>query len=818
MTQGASQVFTITANTGYQVKDVLVDGASVGAVASYTFSNVTAVHSIAVTFIAKTYAISASAGTNGSISPSGSVSVTQGASQVFTITANTGYQVKDVLVDGASVGAVASYTFSNVTATHSIAATFIAKTYAISASAGKNGSISPSGSVSVVQGASQAFTITAKTGYRVKDVLVDGVSVGAVASYTFSNVIATHSISSTFVVAKTYTIVASAGTNGSISPSGSVSVTQGASQVFAITASTGYQVKDVLVDGASVGAVASYTFSNVTAAHSISATFAAATAQVTLAWDANVDTSVAGYKLYYGNTSRTYGAPVDVGKATQYTFTGIVEGKTYYFAVTAYDTSRNESAFSTELECFTLLPAAGAYGTISPANMLVVSRGMSQSCMIAAAAGYRVQDVLVDGISVGAVTSYTFSNITAYHRILASFIADTTKVTSASASTIETLKKSSLNIKSLERQDDSRQTKSISSYLLAGSGFLPGSGGWIEVLKPQGEEAALPVHVDWPEYNKLSGEMRVATGDIDGDGQDEIIVGLGRVKDAPGIPGGYFTVLDQDYSVIAWGEVEWLDYNKINGETRPACGDIDGDGIAEIIIGLGPGGEGRMEVFKLVDHQLKHFKWLQAGWQDYNRGNGEMRPACGDLDGDGKDEVIAGLGPVKDNPGIPGGIFAIFNQTSVGSMDLRNSSESDASGWGVISWPDYNRISGESWPACGDVNGDGKDEIVLGLGKQGEGRFEILGFDMLQNRSQHIAWRQSQLSMGAEVHPACGRGEPDAGAETVLGFSKGGVGFMEVFGNAALNFQPIRQVQTQFKAFHKQEGGIWPAVFRLKDQ
>ena len=132
--------------------------------------------------MAKTYAISASAGTNGAISPSGSVSVTQGASQAFTITASTGYQVKDVLVDGTSVGAVTSYTFSNVTAAHSIAASFVAKTYAIAASAGTNGAISPSGNVSVTHGASQAFTITASTGYQVKDVLVDGTSVGAVTS------------------------------------------------------------------------------------------------------------------------------------------------------------------------------------------------------------------------------------------------------------------------------------------------------------------------------------------------------------------------------------------------------------------------------------------------------------------------------------------------------------------------------------------------------------------------------------------------------------------------------------------------------------
>ena len=246
----------------------------------------------------------------------------------------------------------------------------------------------------------------------------------------------------------------------------------------------------------------------------------------------------------------------------------------------------------------------------------------------------------------------------------------------------------------------------------------------------------------------------------------------------------------------------------MNGETRPACGDIDGDGIAEIIIGLGPGGEGRMEVFKYVDHQLKHFKWLQAGWQDYNRGNGEMRPACGDLDGDGKDEVIAGLGPIAGNSDIPGGVFFIFDQTSTGSTALRDSSQTDASGWGVIAWSDYNRINGESWPACGDVNDDGKDEIVLGLGTQGEGRFEILGFDLLQNCTQHIAWQQSLLSKDAEIRLACGRLDADAGDEIVIGFSKGGMGFMEVFGDAAQNFLPLRQLQTRFESFQRQESKL----------
>jgi len=72
----------------------------------------------------KTYAITASAGSGGSISPSGSVTVTSGASQSFSIKANSGYTISSVTVDGKSVGKASSYTFSGVTANHTISATF----------------------------------------------------------------------------------------------------------------------------------------------------------------------------------------------------------------------------------------------------------------------------------------------------------------------------------------------------------------------------------------------------------------------------------------------------------------------------------------------------------------------------------------------------------------------------------------------------------------------------------------------------------------------------------------------------------------------
>lgn len=79
--------------------------------------------------------------------------------------------------------------------------------FTITASASTGGSISPSGSVSVISGQDQTFTITPSTGYAVSSVLVDGVDAGKVTTYTFTNVQADHTISASFVELETYDII-----------------------------------------------------------------------------------------------------------------------------------------------------------------------------------------------------------------------------------------------------------------------------------------------------------------------------------------------------------------------------------------------------------------------------------------------------------------------------------------------------------------------------------------------------------------------------------------------------------------------------------
>ena len=71
--------------------------------------------------------ITATAGDNGRITPTGDVAVPKGESKTFTITPDSGYHIKDVLVDGKSVGAVSTYTFENVVDNHTIHATFARK-------------------------------------------------------------------------------------------------------------------------------------------------------------------------------------------------------------------------------------------------------------------------------------------------------------------------------------------------------------------------------------------------------------------------------------------------------------------------------------------------------------------------------------------------------------------------------------------------------------------------------------------------------------------------------------------------------------------
>ena len=75
-------------------------------------------------------------------------------------------------------------------------------------------------------------------------------------------------------------------------------------------------------------------------------------ASLHVTWNANTDSDLSGYKVYYGTQSNTYGTPVPVVGATSYDIPNVQAGSTYYVSVSAYDSSNNESVKSTEQSAY----------------------------------------------------------------------------------------------------------------------------------------------------------------------------------------------------------------------------------------------------------------------------------------------------------------------------------------------------------------------------------------------------------------------------------------------------------------------------------
>ena len=147
------------------------------------------------------FTITASATAGGFINPSGVVWVGEGESQTFHISPDVGFAISDVVVDNESAGVVSTYTFTGVTANHSILAVFEEiprQTFTITATAGPGGTIDPHGAVEVYEGDSQSFFFFAQPGFTVADVVVDNQHLGPLTSYTFNNVAANHEIFASF--------------------------------------------------------------------------------------------------------------------------------------------------------------------------------------------------------------------------------------------------------------------------------------------------------------------------------------------------------------------------------------------------------------------------------------------------------------------------------------------------------------------------------------------------------------------------------------------------------------------------------------------
>ena len=463
---GADRTFTLLPDAGQVIGSVTLDGAPLSPSGnSVTLRDVRGAHSLAVSFSPATpsselHTLSITNGAHGTASPSGTVRVSHGAAQTVYLYPDRGYELDALTVNGTPMRVVgSSYTLSAVVADAVINASFRQATTqppdvyrSITASSGENGDISPVGENRVEYGGGMYFYFIPSSGYEVDTVTVDGAAATVSGDrYHFVNVVAPHTISVSFKPvsappppAAYFTVTASSGAGGSVSPGGSVRVPRGGSQSFSLEPAAGYEIDAVTVDGVVTAVSGSaYEFTDVTADHSIAVSFRQTpppTVYYTVSASSGLGGSVSpsgdirvasggsqtlafipdsGYELdtltIDGITSGIYG--------NAFVLSNITEDHTVYaafrrIAVPAYAPPAAPAA----VIYHTISASAGPHGSISPQGSVRLARGGSQTFYFIPEAGYRLASVTVDGAAVDVSDgSYSFTDVAASHSIRATF-------------------------------------------------------------------------------------------------------------------------------------------------------------------------------------------------------------------------------------------------------------------------------------------------------------------------------------------------------------------------------------------------------------
>lgn len=266
------QTCSVTANAGngYNFVNWTENGVQVSANTSYSFT-VTGNRNLVANFTSQNYVITATADPSAGGVITGSGGYNYGETCTLTTTPNTGYTFVNWTKNGTQVSTNSTYSFT-VTESATYVAHFNLQSYSITVAAYPNNAGSVTGGGSYNYGQTCTVHATANSGYTFTNWTENGSQVSANANYSFT-VTGSRNLVANFTQ-NTYTIQASAGMNGTITPSGAVTVIHGANQTFSMIPDEDYEVQEVYIDGNPVGAMTSYTFTNVTANHFIHVSFA----------------------------------------------------------------------------------------------------------------------------------------------------------------------------------------------------------------------------------------------------------------------------------------------------------------------------------------------------------------------------------------------------------------------------------------------------------------------------------------------------------------------------------------------------------------
>ncbi len=380
-----------------------------------------------------TYTINASSGSNGSITPSGITTLNSTAKQRYTFTANSGYILDSVIVDGTKVDSLQGYTFSNVSAHHSIRVTY--KALNIPSYVPSNGLVgwwpfngnandeSGNGNHGTVNGA----TLTSdRNGAAGKAYSFDGVNDNIIVNDNDNlDLINDFTVSSWFNLSSNNSsgginmILAKRSNNipdinGAFGGYGIWDVNDGSGrQVVCLQASSNAGTQNYPSSNGDVHKdkwyhfVASYNKSNDTLKYFL---------------DGQV---VFSKRLPLGIVNTIYNLSIGSISNVWYFFNGSLDDIAIYNRAL---TQQEITALYTGVVTKDIIAYSGPNGSITPIGTTTLNQGSTQSYTFTPNAGYLVDSVIVDGNKVDSIQGYTFSNISANHSIRVTFKVDSNNV------------------------------------------------------------------------------------------------------------------------------------------------------------------------------------------------------------------------------------------------------------------------------------------------------------------------------------------------------------------------------------------------------
>ena len=433
--EGSSQSFNFFPNENYKVAKVYVDDVEVDNKSAYTFNNVTTEHKIHIEYmyIPQTFEISVLCGSGGSLIPDKTFKVTENDDQLISVVPDKKYELEYLLLDDEEVEVTDNqYLLENITSNHSLVAKFvyIPSYYSIIASSSEGGEISNVGEHSYMENSSVEYTFKPKNQYRIKDVIIDNVSYGALTSYTFSELSTSHTIRVEFEnIPSEYIITTSCGEHGSLSQSGEIKVQQGTDFTLNIKPDEGYKISEIIIDSTPIEMSNVIILENIQDNHNISVTFEQKMSYIISASnDDNCKIYPSGIINMYEYTNQKFEISANSGyfiksikiddvdvdfelSNTTYTFENITDNHTILIESEKIENSYQVCSISNK------------YGSIEPNGITSCNFGDTITYNFTPIQGYKLNCIIFDNKRIKTSTNtYTFYNIRKNHTITAQFV------------------------------------------------------------------------------------------------------------------------------------------------------------------------------------------------------------------------------------------------------------------------------------------------------------------------------------------------------------------------------------------------------------